>query len=107
LLAVAELEVPVGVRLAEVRLGHIGAIHVDPILGLVARSALGTRNGLGGGRRRQRCADKSQGNQDGKPFHRMFSFIIIFKRRFGARRYRMVKEARVELRDARIARCEA
>jgi hypothetical protein len=37
----------------------------------------------------------------------MFSFIIIFKRRSGARRCRMVKEARVELRDARITRCEA
>jgi hypothetical protein len=37
----------------------------------------------------------------------MFSFIIIFNRRSGARRRRMVKEARVELRDARIARCDA
>ncbi len=107
LLAVAELEVGVGAVLAEAWLRHVGAVHVDPVLGLIARRAMGTRNGLGGGRRRQRCPDKSQGNQYRKPFHWMFSFIIIFKRRSGVRRCRMAKEAPGELRDARIACCDA
>jgi len=69
-LALTKLEVGVGARLAEARLGHVGAIHVDPILGLelMRRSAaMSARDGLGGRRRRQRCADKSQGK---KPFHR-------------------------------------
>jgi hypothetical protein len=37
----------------------------------------------------------------------MFSFIIIFKRRSGARCCRMVKGGPGELRDARIARRDA
>lgn len=75
-LALAELEVGVGARLAEARLGHVGAVNVDPILGLITRRAMAARDRLSGSRRRQRCTDKRQGNQDREPFHRMFSFII-------------------------------
>jgi hypothetical protein len=93
-LAVAELEVGVRARLAEARLGHAGAIHVDPILSLqlIPRvAAMGAGHGLGGGRRRQRCAEKSQGK---KLFHRMYSFIIFIVRRSGVRGCRTLEEAR-------------
>jgi hypothetical protein len=91
-LAVAELEVGVRASLAEARLRHVGTVHVDPILGLelIRRSAaMGARDGLCSRRRRQHCAEKSQGK---KPCHLIYSFI--FKLRSGARRATMLEAAR-------------